>query len=97
MENKELQQLLENQKYSFKPYFSDRVMAGLEAMPGKLENSFEKALDFLFPKLSFGSMAVVALLLAGTYISTGNLDLDSITGVYSLENQWYETDYFDLF
>lgn len=85
MENKDLHQLLEQQKHSFKPYFSDRVMNRLEQAKETVDDSFGKALDFLFPRLSLASFATLAILLTVAFISNESLDVNTLLGLSSYE------------
>lgn len=87
MENKNLQDLLKNQQYSFKPYFSDRVMNQLGNAKLKAEDSFNHALDFLFPRIAFPSFAMLAIIFIVAAISNGSMDIDTLIGLKNYEEE----------
>ena len=86
MENENLENLLSQQQHSFKPYFSDRVMAKLTDTKEKIEFSFEQALDYLFPKITASSFAVLSIVLLLAFISNGSIDIDTLIGLSDYEN-----------
>ena len=85
MEHKDLQKLLSNQTYSFKPYFSDRVMAKLEEAKEDIDHSFSKALDFIFPRISMTSFAILCVVLMVAFINNGSMDINTLIGLNSYE------------
>ena len=85
MENKDVQKLLSNQTYSFKPYFSDRVMARLEEAKKEIDYSFTKTLDFLFPRISMASFAILCVVLTVAFINHGSMDINTLIGLNSYE------------
>lgn len=92
MENKNLQDLLSQQKHSFKPYFSDRVMAKLTDTKEKVEFSFEQALDYLFPRITASSFAILSIVLLVAFISNGSMDIDTILGLSDYEENIFFQD-----
>ena len=85
MENKNLEDLLKNQQYSFKPYFSDRVMNQLNNAKENVEDSFARTLDFLFPRIAFPSFAMLAIIFAIVVIRNGTMDIDTLIGLKDYE------------
>lgn len=85
MENEELHNILAKQRYSFKPYFSDRVMKGIESVPEVVEDSFNQALDYLFPRISMASMSVLSIVILLVMINTGSFDIDMLLGLSDYE------------
>ena len=92
MENKNLQDLLSQQKHSFKPYFSDRVMAKLTDSKEKIEFSFEQALDYLFPKITASSFALLGIVLLVAFINNGSMDIDTLLGLSDYEQNIFFQD-----
>jgi hypothetical protein len=92
MENKNLQGLLSQQKHSFKPYFSDRVMTKLTDTKEKIEFSFEQALDYLFPRITVSSFAVLGIVLLVAFINNGSMDIDTLLGLSDYEQNIFFQD-----
>lgn len=92
MENKNLQDLLSQQQHSFKPYFSDRVMAKLTDTKEKVEFSFEQALDYLFPKITASSIAVFGVVLLFIMFNSSTMDIDVLLGLSDYEENIFFQD-----
>ncbi len=86
MENKNLQELLNEQQYQFKPYFSDRVMSRLDSVAEVAEDSFQSVLDYIFPRLTSVSFSLVVIVFMFVSFSEGSFQLDTILGLTDYEN-----------
>ena len=87
-----IREQLANQEFAFKPFFSSKV---LQQLAREQARGFEVLLwNRAFRRILVPGLAIVLLLLLGTWLSEGSLSLDSITGINQISETDILTDYF---
>ena len=97
MKDQEIIQLLQEQRHSFKPYFSDRVLENIQSTAQEKQNDFSRALDYLFPRMSIGAGIAMATILVISYFSHGTLDINTIMGLDTVQQDIFNTGYENLY